>query len=182
MARVGYWVLMQHAPGGDPPGACCAWVLRRVPLCVKASGSVLLAEFLEHGAAQLVQGQSVGLDQQSDRAGAVVGEADHGPPSAVHRLEVDLDRVLGVTEQREQPDPGCGVLAAGDGLLMDEHEHPPADEWCPGAGRAGEGLDRAQPHPLGRVVVGLPAKLSFMRAMTASRSIPRTASSSASLG
>ena len=57
------------------PGALVKLLVRMVPLCVKAPGSPGLVEFLEHGGAQLVQGQPVGLDQEPDRAGAVVGEA-----------------------------------------------------------------------------------------------------------
>ena len=37
MAPIGSCVLMQHAPGVILPGACCAWVLRSVPLWFKGS-------------------------------------------------------------------------------------------------------------------------------------------------
>ena len=88
----------------------------------QGAGVTGLVEFLEHGGAQLVQGQPVGLDQQPDRAGAAVGEAIHGPLPSLHRVAVggDLDRVLGIAQQCQQPVQGGGVLTAGGGLLAEE--------------------------------------------------------------
>jgi hypothetical protein len=73
--------------------------------------------------------------------GPGVGEAEHDPLLPFHRVAVggDLDRVLGVTEQGEQPVRGGDVLAAGGGLLADEHEDPPADERRPGPRARGKG-------------------------------------------
>jgi hypothetical protein len=85
-----------------------------------------LVEFLEHGPAQLVEGQPVGLDQQPDRAGAMVGQAEQDALASVLGRQVGLHRVLGITQQPEQQVLGADLLVAGDRLVGGDVKGAPA--------------------------------------------------------
>jgi hypothetical protein len=75
------------------------------------------AEFAEHGRAQDLQGQPARLDQQLDRVGTVVGQADLAAQPSLLGRRLGLDRVLGVAEQPQQQVLGAELLVACERLL-----------------------------------------------------------------
>ena len=119
-----------------------------------------MVEFLEQGGAQLVQCEASGLDQQPDRVGAVVSQAEEDALASVLGRQVGL-RVLGITQQPEQQVLGADLLVAGDRLVGGDVEGAPAEQRRgvgTDVGGVGDGLAGSAPDPLGRLPMGLVAE------------------------
>jgi hypothetical protein len=87
-----------------------------------------LVELLEHGRTQHFQGQSARLDQQLDRMGTVVGQADLAPQPSLLGIWFGLDRILGVPQQPQQQVLGANWLVTGDRLMGGDREDSRADK------------------------------------------------------
>ena len=114
-------------------------------------------EFAEQGRTQDPKGQPARLDQQLDRVGTVIGQADLAPQPPLLGIGLGLDRVLGVPEQPQQQVLGADILAMRDRLLVgevDEESYAHKRRRDPHR-PVGGGLGGSVAHPLGRPPVGL---------------------------
>src|SRR4029453_9981418 len=84
-------------------------------------------QFPQHGRPQHLQGQPTRLDQQLDRMGTVLGQADLAPQPSLLGIRLGLDRVLGVPEQSQQQVLRADLLVTRDRLMGGDREDSCAD-------------------------------------------------------